>query len=103
MVDLYYLDQYRTEIFERELAEKIEAVRVAVGAVGAEKSVDEKVEEIRRATKTSLKALSECTAKLTLDLAFMQIMDVHNDDAAKMRLVRHAAELCLKTRDEIDV
>lgn len=103
MCNLYYLDQYRAEIFERELAEKIEAVRVAVGAIGAEKSVDEKVEEMRRAIKASLKALSERTAKLALDLAFTQIMDVHNDDAAKVRLIRYAVELCRRANDDLDV
>lgn len=103
MCDLYYLDQYRAEIFDRELAEKIEAVRVAVGAIGAEESEDGKVEEIRRATKASLKVLSERTAKLALDLAFMQIMDVHNDNAAKVRLMRYAVELCRRTKDDLDV
>lgn len=103
MCNLYYLDQYRAEIFERKLAEKIEAVRVAVGAIGAEKSADEKGEEIRRATKASLKVLSERTAKLALDLAFMQIMDVHNDGTAKVRLVRYAVELCRKAKDDLDV
>lgn len=103
MCDLYYLDQYREEIFARKLAENIEAVRVAVGAVGAEKSVDGKVEEIRRATKTSLKALSERTAKLALDLAFIQVINVHNDNAAKKRLLRYAIELCFKTKDNLDV
>ena len=103
MCDLYYLDQFRAEIAERDLEKKIEAVRVAVRAVGAEESVDEKIEKIRRATETSLKSLSERTAKLALDLAFIQIMDVHNDDAAKERLLRYTNELCRRAKSKIDV
>lgn len=102
MCDIYYLDQFRAEIFERELTKKIEAVRVAVRAIGAEKSVDEKIEEMRCATKTSLRVLSESVAKLALDLAFTQVMNIHNDNTAKVRLIRYAVELCRKAKDDLD-
>ncbi len=95
MCELYYLDQYRAAVVEAEVTDKIKAV------VNAEKVSE--AEELMREAKISMKAMSERTAKLALDLAFLQIQSVHNDGAAKERLVRYAGELCCKARNEFDV
>ncbi len=80
--DIYYLDQFRESVAEAKVAE---------------------AEELMREAKVSMKAMSERTAKLALDLAFLQIQSVHNNDAAKVRLVRYAVELCRKAKDDLNV
>ncbi len=80
--DIYYLDHFREALAEKKVAE---------------------AEELMRAAKVSMKMASEHTAKLALDLAFLQIQSVHNNNVAKVRLVRYAVELCHKAKDGLDV
>ena len=85
--DVYYLDQFREAVADKISEENAEKVAAA--------------EELMLDAKLSMKALSERTAKFALDLAFIQIQSVHNDDTARVRLIRYAVELCRKAKDEL--
>ncbi len=93
MCELYYLDQYRGEVDEAEIADKVKAVVNA-------KKVDA-AEELMQEAKVSMRMLSERTAKLMLDLAFNKITHMY-DDVASERLVRYAGELHCKAKFDID-
>ena len=86
MCDLFYLDHFREAVADKK-AEAEEKVAAA--------------EELMRAAKVSMKTMSERTAKLALDLAFIQIQSIHIDDMARVRLIRYGVELCRKAKDEL--
>lgn len=84
--DIYYLDHFREEVADK----KAEAEKKVAAA-----------EDLMRDAKVSMKTMSECTAKLALDLSFIQIQSIHIDDMARVRLIRYAVELCRKAKDEL--
>lgn len=86
MCELFYLDHFREEVADK----KAEAEKKVAAA-----------EDLMRDAKVSMKTMSERTAKLALDLAFIQIQSIHNDDMARVRLIRYAVELCRKAKDEL--
>ncbi|MEE8113884.1 MAG: hypothetical protein V3T23_05970 [Nitrososphaerales archaeon] len=96
MCELYVLSHFREAVAEAKIAE-------AVGAAIIDDDFVETVEELMDDAKTSMKALSERTAKLALDLAFIQIERIYNNDAAQERLLRYAGEMCRKLEHDLDV
>lgn len=86
MCELFYLDQYRAEVAEKQAATDVDV---------------DAAEELMQEAKVSMKMLSERTAKLMLDLAFNKITHMY-DDAASERLIRYAGELHLKAKFDLD-
>ena len=93
--DIYYLDHFRAAVAEAKVAKM-------VGVEIDDDDLVEAVEALMNDARVSMKSLSERTAKLALDLAFIQIQGIHNNDAAQERLLRYAVELCRKLEDDLD-
>ncbi|KKN24837.1 hypothetical protein LCGC14_0890770 [marine sediment metagenome] len=85
MCDIYYLDQFREAVMEKNA----EAAGVAAEA-----------EELMLEAKSSLKRLDEHTVKLMLDLAFNKIAYIP-DNMSRVRLIRYAVEQCRQAKNEL--
>lgn len=93
MCELYYLDQIREAVADKKATAYDEAV-------ATNETVDA-AEELMRESKAKLKILPEQVAKFALDLAFIKVTHIVDDEAQK-RLIHYATKLCRKAEFDLN-